>query len=65
MEKPTPGEPVNQIARARNTGAAAATGDWLLFIDLISPWETLSMLARAVDDRWAFAAQSQNHAPLV
>jgi len=26
-------EPVNQIARARNKGAAAATGDWLLFID--------------------------------
>lgn len=26
-------EPVNQIARARNHGAAAATGDWLLFID--------------------------------
>jgi len=26
-------EPVNQIARARNTGAAQATGDWLLFID--------------------------------
>ena len=26
-------EPVNQIARARNTGAAAATGDWLIFID--------------------------------
>ena len=26
-------EPVNQIARARNTGAAAATGDWLVFID--------------------------------
>ncbi len=26
-------EPVNQIARARNTGASAATGDWLLFID--------------------------------
>jgi len=26
-------EPVNQIARARNTGATAATGDWLLFID--------------------------------
>jgi glycosyltransferase involved in cell wall biosynthesis len=26
-------EPVNQIARARNTGAAAATGDWFLFID--------------------------------
>lgn len=26
-------EPFNQIARARNTGAAAATGDWLIFVD--------------------------------
>ena len=26
-------EPVNQIARARNAGAAAAGGDWLLFVD--------------------------------
>ena len=26
-------EPVNQIARARNKGAAAASGEWLLFID--------------------------------
>lgn len=26
-------EPMNQIARARNRGAEAATGDWLLFID--------------------------------
>jgi glycosyltransferase involved in cell wall biosynthesis len=26
-------EPVNQIARARNSGAAAATGDWLVFVD--------------------------------
>lgn len=26
-------EPVNQIGRARNTGAAAASGEWLLFID--------------------------------
>jgi glycosyltransferase involved in cell wall biosynthesis len=26
-------EPVNQISRARNTGAAAACGDWLLFVD--------------------------------
>ncbi len=26
-------EPVNQIARARNSGAAAATGDWFVFVD--------------------------------
>lgn len=26
-------EPINQIGRARNAGAAAATGDWLVFID--------------------------------
>ena len=26
-------EPVNQIARARNCGAAAATGDWIIFVD--------------------------------
>ncbi len=26
-------EPVNQIGRARNRGAAAATGDWLVFVD--------------------------------
>jgi glycosyltransferase involved in cell wall biosynthesis len=26
-------EPVNQISRARNRGAEAATGDWLIFVD--------------------------------
>lgn len=26
-------EPINQIARARNTGASAATGNWLIFVD--------------------------------
>jgi glycosyltransferase involved in cell wall biosynthesis len=26
-------EPVNQISRARNAGAAAAVGDWLVFVD--------------------------------
>jgi glycosyltransferase involved in cell wall biosynthesis len=35
-------EPINQIARARNVGAAAATGDWLLFVDADShPGEKL------------------------
>jgi glycosyltransferase involved in cell wall biosynthesis len=26
-------EPINQISRARNAGAAAASGDWLVFVD--------------------------------
>src|SRR4051812_2695242 len=26
-------EPVNQISRARNTGARAASGEWLVFVD--------------------------------
>lgn len=26
-------EPINQISRARNAGAVAATGDWLIFVD--------------------------------
>lgn len=26
-------EPVNQISRARNAGAAVASGDWLIFVD--------------------------------
>ena len=43
-------EPVNQIARARNTGASHATGDWLLFIDADShpSRELLSDVADAI-----------------
>jgi glycosyltransferase involved in cell wall biosynthesis len=26
-------EPINQISRARNKGASAATGDWIIFVD--------------------------------
>jgi len=43
-------EPVNQIARARNAGATAATGDWLIFVDADShPSEALfADVARAI-----------------
>ena len=44
-------EPFNQIARARNTGAREAHGDWLLFIDADS-WpsaELFADVAEAID----------------
>ncbi len=46
-------EPVNQISRARNTGASAASGEWLLFLDadsLPSP-ELMDELHAAISDR--------------
>jgi glycosyltransferase involved in cell wall biosynthesis len=39
-------EPVNQIARARNTGAGAASGDWLLFVDADS-YPTMALFEEA------------------
>lgn len=43
-------EKVNQIGRARNTGAAAATGDWLVFVDADShpSVELLAAVARQI-----------------
>lgn len=44
-------ERINQIARARNTGAAAATGDWLIFVDADSrpSRELFAGVAEAID----------------
>ena len=41
-------EPVNQIARARNAGAAAASGDWLVFVDADS-YPTVELFREARD----------------
>jgi glycosyltransferase involved in cell wall biosynthesis len=41
-------EPVNQIARARNAGAARATGDWLVFVDADS-FPTIELFREVVE----------------
>jgi glycosyltransferase involved in cell wall biosynthesis len=45
-------EPINQIGRARNAGAAVATGGWLLFVDadsILSPG-LLADILRLIED---------------
>ena len=53
-------EPLNQIARARNCGAAAATGDWLLFIDADSfpNAELFGEVAKVIESGKAIAGGS-------
>jgi glycosyltransferase involved in cell wall biosynthesis len=45
-------EPINQIGRARNAGAAEATGDWLIFLDadsVLNP-ELLADILRLIEE---------------
>lgn len=47
-------EPINQIGRARNAGAAVAAGDWFLFVDadsILSPGLLADILRLIEDDK--------------
>lgn len=56
-------EPINQIGRARNAGAAKATGDWLLFVDadsVLNP-ELLADILRLIEDGKSVGCGSTLH----
>jgi len=62
-------EPINQIGRARNTGAAAASGQWLLFIDADSQpspelLKDVAALTRRTDVLLAGTTVKLDEAPL-
>jgi glycosyltransferase involved in cell wall biosynthesis len=58
-------EPVNQISRARNAGAAAATGEWLLFVDAdcLPSAELFSDLVEKIDEGNCIGGGATVHLP--